>query len=130
MKGHGEKFSRKREQALAALLEMPTIGEAAKKTGVSAITLWRWLQDAEFQSDYRSAKREITGQAITRLQQASIEAVETLRQVMGNNEVPAAARVSAARTVLDVALKGVELEDFASRIESMERSLEQLATAR
>ena len=33
---------------------------------------------------------------------------------------PASARVSAARTVLELALKGVELEDLAVRVEELE----------
>ena len=34
---------------------------------------------------------------------------------------PASARVSAARTVLELALKGVELEDLAVRVEELEQ---------
>ena len=34
MKGHGEKLSRKQEQAIAAFLSDATIGAAAEKAGV------------------------------------------------------------------------------------------------
>jgi len=47
LKGHGEKLSRKQEQAIAALLTCPTIEQAAKAAGVGETTLWRWLQDSD-----------------------------------------------------------------------------------
>ena len=37
--GHGEKLSRKQEQAVVALLTMPTIRKAAEKAGVGERTL-------------------------------------------------------------------------------------------
>lgn len=123
MKGHGEKLSRKQEQAIAALLTYPTIEQAAKAVGVGETTLWRWLQDEDFQELYRQAKREVVSQAITRLQQASCEAVEALREIINNAEAPAHARVSAAKAVLEAAQKGVENEDLAQRIKALERAL-------
>jgi hypothetical protein len=49
MIGHGAKLSRKRQQAIAALIEAPTIREAAGIVGIGEATLFRWLQDANFQ---------------------------------------------------------------------------------
>lgn len=124
MRGHGEKLSRKQDQAIIALLQMPTIGEAAKQAGIGEATLWRWLQLPEFQDRYRAAKRQAVAQAIARLQQASSEAVETLQRVMNDPETSASARVSAAKIVLDAALKGSELEDLSARLEQLERLTE------
>jgi hypothetical protein len=42
MAGHGEKFGRKMEAAVAALLTQRNIEEAAKAAGISARTLMRW----------------------------------------------------------------------------------------
>jgi hypothetical protein len=39
MAGHGEKLSRKREQAIAALLSASTLVEAAKAAGIGDRTL-------------------------------------------------------------------------------------------
>ena len=124
MRGHGEKLSRKQDQAIIALLQMTTIGEAAKQAGIGEATLWRWLQLPEFQARYRGAKRQAVAQAIARLQQASSEAVETLQRVMNDTETSASARVSAAKIVLDAALKGSELEDLSARLEQLERLTE------
>src|SRR5437763_102872 len=48
--------ARKREQAIAALLERPTIAEAAQAVGVSERTLRRWLSEADFAADYAAAR--------------------------------------------------------------------------
>lgn len=125
MKGHGEKLSRKQSQLIAALLMSPTITEAAKLTGIGEVTVWRWLQNTEFQAQYQKAKRQAVAQAVARLQQASGEAVEALRSIMNDVEAPASARVSAAKSVLEMAVKGVEIEDIAARVEHLERLIEQ-----
>jgi hypothetical protein len=121
VKGHGEKLTRKMEIAVAALLTAPTIGMAAQKVGIAEITLWRWLQTEEFKSRYAEAKRQAIGQAIARLQQTTTKAVDTLEEIMTNAEAKDSARVSAAKTVLDMAIKAVEFEDLAVRIEELER---------
>ena len=121
--GHGEKKSRKEELALAALLSCGSIGEAAQKAGVGETTLWRWLQTEEFQAKYRDAKKQAVGHAVTRLQQATSEAVNTLEAVMKDNEATASAKVSAAKTVLEMAFKAVELEDYAERLKKLEEAL-------
>jgi transposase-like protein len=127
--GHGAKLNRKKEQAIAALLSCPTIGEAARATGISESTLLRWLQQGEFQTHYRDARREAIGQAIANLQKASSEAVKTLQDVMQDTTAPAPARVSAAKIILDGAIKAVELEDLASRVEELERFAEEVRGA-
>ncbi len=119
------KMTRKMEAAVAALLTAPTIATAAAAVGISEQTLWRWLQNSDFQERYREAKRQAVTQAIARLQQVSSEAVETLQQVMNDPETSASARVSAAKIVLEMALKGSELEDLAARLEQLERLIEQ-----
>lgn len=122
--GHGEKRSRKEDIALAALISEPTLGEAAKKAGISEATLWRWLQDPIFQEKYRAARRQAVSHAITQLQRSSTQAVETLHSVMTDTETPAATRVTAAKTILEMAVKAVELEDLAVRIEALEKAAE------
>jgi len=124
-KGHGEKASRKREIYIACLLTEPNIREAAKKAGISETTGWVWLQDPDFQEEYREARRMALSQAIARLQQASGQAVATLCEIMSNQDASPTSRVSAARTCLEIAIKAVEIEDLAARIEKLERAIEQ-----
>ena len=55
------------------------------------------------------------------LQAACSVAVVALTDISKDVNCPASARVSAARTVLEMALKGVELEDLAVRLEDLEK---------
>jgi hypothetical protein len=65
-------------------------------------------------------------QAVAHLQRVSGEAVETLRTIMNDDQKPSSARVTAARVILELSIKAVELEDLEVRI----ASLEALSTAK
>ena len=47
----------------------------------------------------------------------------TLRSVMNDCEAPYSTRVTAARTVLDLAIRCVEIDDLTSRIEALEMKI-------
>jgi hypothetical protein len=114
------KFSRKHEQAISALLTQPTLAEAATTVGVGEATLRRWLQQESFQAAYRQARREAVSQAVAHVQRVSGEAVETLRTIMHDDRKPSSARVTAARVILELAIKAVELEDLEVWIAALE----------
>ena len=115
---HG--ISRKQDTAIGALLSKPIISAAAESVGVGESTLRRWLKDGDFLTAYRAVRREAVSQAVDHLQGACSVAVLALTDVAQDVNCPAGARVSAARTVLELALKGVELEDLAVRVEELE----------
>jgi hypothetical protein len=56
---HGEKLSRKKEQAIAALLARPTVQEAAAEVGISVRTLCEWLKHPVFKRAYGQARESI-----------------------------------------------------------------------
>ena len=125
MRAHGEKLSRKHEQTIAALLTCDSITAAAADCGVAEATVHRWLKDVVFQTAYREARRAVVQHAIAQVQRATGDAVETLRSVMQDREAPASARVSAAKAVLETAVKAVELEDLEARIAALEAASEE-----
>jgi hypothetical protein len=111
----------RQEQSITALLVQGSLQAAAEASGINEKTLRRWLRDnAVFQMAYREARRQVVQQAIVQVQQATGEAVETLRQVMQAADAPASAKVSAAKTILETAIKAVELEDLEARIVALE----------
>jgi len=118
--GHGNKLSRKKEQAIIALLEAPTVKEAAEVVGVNPATLYKWMAQPEFEEAYRKARHRAMGEAIARLQQASSKAVATLWDVMGDQEATPASRVTAARTVLELGMRGTEIEVIEVRLKQLE----------
>lgn len=120
----GDKFNHKRELAIVGLLTSNDLHGAAEVAGVSVNTLLRWLQQDDFKSQYKQAKQETLQQAISNLQKAAGEAVQVLRDVANDKEVAPGARVSAAKVILDGALKGSEQENIIERIEELEKSIE------
>jgi hypothetical protein len=125
VKRHREKFGRKQEAAIIGLLTMPTIDEAAKRAGISGPTLWRWLQEPNFQAEHRKARRRALDQATAQLQQASGAAVKALVEIIEDTKAPSSSRVMAARAVLEMGSKALELGELEARVESLERAAEQ-----
>jgi len=121
--GHGEKRSRREDAAIAALLAEPTLEAAAERAGISRTSLFRWLQDPAFCDRYHALRREALSQATARLQQASSKAVDTLVDVMEDTEAPAAARVSAAKTVLELGLRAIDGEEVVRRLQAVEAAM-------
>ena len=124
MKGHGTKFGRKKEAAVAALLTHRNIEEAAKAVGVSPNTLLNWMKDLEFATAYRKARGAVVGQAIARLQQTTGAAVSTLQKLMVDAGTPPAIKGQVAKGILMLAIKGVEVEDLEARLEALEQAAE------
>src|SRR5712692_8289235 len=86
MIGHGAKFGRKKEEAIAALLTQRTTEDAARAVGIGPATILRWLKEPEFDAEYRKARRAAFGQSVARLQQASGAAVSTFAEDHGGPE--------------------------------------------
>ena len=124
MVGHGSKFGRKKEEAIAALLTQRNIEEAAKSIGVGANTSLRWMKEPEFTRAYREARRQAVGQSIARLQQATSAAAATLMKIMVDQNAPASTRVRAAEAIINHAAKAIEIEDIDARVTELERAAE------
>jgi hypothetical protein len=79
------------------------------------------MKQPEFKSRLRDARRAVVEGAIGRLQQAATEAVCALQRNLtcGTPSV----EVRAAATILDQAVKAVELFDLAERVEHLEARL-------
>src|SRR5689334_3930243 len=122
MSGHGAKFARKKDDAIAALLTQRNIEEAASAIKVSAKTLLRWMKDREFDRAYREARRAAFSQSISRLQQGATAAATTLLKTMIDQDIPASVRVRAAECVLNHGIKAIELEDIEARLSDLERA--------
>lgn len=122
MTGHGAKFGRKQEEAIAALLVHRSIEEAAKASGVGYKTLLRWLEVPQFKQRYLEARRKAVQQAIARLQQATGAASLTVLKLMSDPNVPAAVRLRAAEAVFVHAIKGVEIEEIEARLAALEEA--------
>jgi hypothetical protein len=117
--GHGEKKTRRLDQFIAAMLKHRTVEAAATVAGIAASTAHRWLKDPEVIQRLAAARRDAMNRAMARLQEAASGAVDCLCQVQQEGESESA-RVSAARCILEQALRAVELGDIAERLSKLE----------
>jgi hypothetical protein len=120
MSGHGEKLTRKQEQAIAALLCQPTIAAAAKQAKVSEATLRRWLGDPAFKAAYAAARCEVLERTVVLLLGATRKSVECLECNL-TAEKPGD-QIRAAVAILEQATKGIELLDLESRLAALEEA--------
>ena len=111
----------KQEAAVAALLAVG-VDEAARRVGVSPVTIWRWQQDPVFREHYRTVRRQALEQATGRLQRLAGDAVEALERNLTCG-VPSA-EIRAAQAILEQAAKGVELIELEARIAELEQVAE------
>ena len=120
MRGSGTKIGRRHERAITALLTSSTVTEAAAKCAIGESTLWRWFRDAAFSSEYRRARTQMLESTINTLRNESAGAVSVLTAIARDEKASAAARVSAARSILELSLRSAEIQDLEERLTALE----------
>jgi hypothetical protein len=123
MTGHGSKFGRKKEAAIAALLAERNHAEAARVAGIDVKTLKRWMRLPEFIEEFRRARWEVAEQGYARAQQNTGVAVTVLLKLMADSTTPASSRIRAALGIVEIARAGLDF-DIETRVEALERAAE------
>jgi hypothetical protein len=120
------KTSACREKLIAALLEKPTVREAARLVGLDESTAYHWLADPHFQRKYRKARRQVIEGAVSRVQQLTAGAAAAMaRCLVCHGEIGGsfADELRAAKLIFDQALKGLELYDLVEELEAVKERL-------
>ena len=109
-------LSPNKQRALQALLTQPTKAEAAQAAGITTRALRNYLQDAEFQREYKRAVSDVIDSATRQAQRALAPALSALLAIVEDDEamqMPGIGnRVSAARSLLDYGLRLTEFNDI------------------
>ena len=105
------------EQIIAALLNSGTIKAAAAAAGVSERTVYDRMANGEFQALYKAAKADLIRAAVLSLNGKVQAAIDTIADVMNNEQNNPATRLQAAQTILSSAGK------FAQRLQADESSV-------
>ena len=117
----------RRERLVLALLASPTIKAAAEVAGVPERTAHRWLRETDFGYTVAVARRHVLAQACTRLVATCGTATDVLRDVACDTSAPAAARVTAARTILELARGLVDVDHIDDRLSALEAAVSRRA---
>jgi hypothetical protein len=116
----GRKLNHRRERAIAALLNCPTIDSAARTAGISSRTLRNWLADPGFAAEYRRARAAVRDETICWLVRAGTQAVATL--VAGLAAARVADRLRAADLILSHGADGLFTTDVLARLQALEEA--------
>jgi len=109
------KLSRQQQKGLLALLFSKNIAAAAKKAGVSRMTMYRWLQDPVFREEFRKQYECLLLDVTLHLQRSSLKAADLLVNIARDTKLPAGSRVSACRTIIEMGLKGTQFDGILKR---------------
>ena len=89
------------QRGLDLLIAGCSIPEAAKQLGCRRETVWRWTQNPAFAAQLTSFRQARSGDIAQALEEGAVEAVHTLREVMGDAHQGGLVRVRAAEKLLD-----------------------------
>ena len=109
----------KKQKALAALLTHATKKDAAEAAGIDPRTLRRYFDEDEFQTAYKKAFRDMVEEATRQAQQGIAPALATLRGIVEDSEESAQARIQAAKSTLDYALKLTAQNDILGQLDEL-----------
>ena len=112
-----------KENIAMCILTTSTYEEASRKSGVSKSTLYRLRKDTDFQAIINQVKNSIFQDTMKKAQAYSMESLEILRDIAHDVNATDSSRVSASRTILELALNSAEQEQILNRIEELERML-------
>ena len=115
-----------KEKLLAALLTSRSKKEAAAAAGIAERTMRTYFEDPEFFQRYREAFAGVIEDATTQAQALLMPALSTLQTVMEDEEIPAQARITAAKSIIDYSLKLTEQADVLEQLRELERWKEEL----
>lgn len=116
-------LNQRQEKFLRAMLETTSIEQACEVAGINKNTAYKYLKDELFLKEYRALRRELMQQVTTALQKSSSDAVETLKEIMSDKDASTGARRQAAKDILDMAYKAIDIDDVQERLEIIERNM-------
>jgi phage terminase small subunit len=117
---NGTVLTPKQERLLVALLRSKSVEAAAEQAGVAPRTAWSYLKQPAFKAALRERRCELLQQTTNCLVSGATEATTALRAVVTNSMEPAAARVAAARALLEHVWRAHEVGDLADRLAQLE----------
>lgn len=113
------------EHIIAALLSTTTITEAAEIAGVSAKTIHARLKDENFKNELDKARRELWKGYATSLQGRLGRAIQTISEIMDNEEAPPQVRLNASAEIIRSGMRITELVDVVERVDALEKIVEE-----
>jgi hypothetical protein len=120
----GKQRKKAEDLLLMALACGATVENAARQCGLSERTVYRRLDEPEFQRRLQQIKADMVQRTAAMLTAAGLESVKTLLELQRAAHPPAV-RLGAARAVLDSGIKVREVADLEERLAALEEQASQ-----
>ncbi len=101
-----------------------TVKEAAQKTGISQSTATRLRKQKSFQEYLSELKERIYSDTMKRAQALSMDALDTLKDIMQDDSCTDSSRVAAARFLLELGMEAYTKEKLIDEIENLKRAID------
>lgn len=121
-------LSKKQIEVIRLILNENSITAAARKAGIGKSTVYRWLKRRVFKERLETSRAAVFAEAIAALKAAAGAAVDKLVLIMGSKDEGESRR--AATTVLELSFKAVEIDEYETRISTLEDRIAGGATDR
>jgi transposase len=115
------KLTQRQENAIAAIIEKGTIEGAAVQLRVSRQTIYNWLKDPEFKRRLEQERKTVFDEAVGLVKVASKQSAAVLVNLLDCKD--SRTRRTAAKDILNYAIKAVEIHDLEERLERIEEKL-------
>lgn len=102
-----------------------TVKEAAQKTGISQKTATRLRRQEDFQKYLSSLKERVYSDTMKKAQALSLDALDTLKGIMQDNNCTDSSRVAAARFLLELGMEAYTKEKIVDEIETLKQALKE-----
>ena len=114
-------LTQKQNDFLNAMLTSRTVEEATEKADITRNTAYRYLNNDEWQKEYRQKRNELTDTLTSHLLQLGTQAIETLENNMTDPDATPATKNTTAKTILDYIYSNYDREQIVERLEEIER---------
>lgn len=114
------------EEIIAALFSCGSNRDAAAALGLSEKALYERLKKPDFKSKLAQAKDDILQAATNRAESRLNAAIDTMDEIMRNEENPVSVRLSASEALVRQTLKLIELVDVTKRMDEIEAAIKEI----
>ena len=117
-----QELTRRQQRAITIILQAKNITEGSAEAGITRQTFYEWYRNNNFRMEFIKQRQEIIDLALHELKTSASEAVNVLRELLqAEGEV---IRMRTALGILEHIGKYIEFEKLESRIEAVERRIE------
>lgn len=125
MNRNGTKITARQRRLIEALLAGQNISQACKTAGVGRRTYYRWMKLAHFADALQEAETELLTGLMRRLLGMTEGAADALGEIVADRRLPAA-RLQAARAILDNLVRLRNTVELENRLAELERKVREI----